>query len=68
MTQTQSKVCKEELGISLIKSIEKIYDVIIIAVPHSDILELDFNNLKKQNNIVYDVKSSIDIRLSDKRL
>lgn len=68
-TNANSKVCKEELGISLIKSIEKKYDVIIIAVPHSDILELDFNNLKKQNNsIVYDVKSSIDIRLSDKRL
>ena len=68
-TNANPKVCKEELGISLIKSIEKKYDVIIIAVPHSDILELDFNNLKKQNNsIVYDVKSSIDIRLSDKRL
>ncbi len=63
------RICKEELGISLINKIDKKYDIILLAVPHSDILKLDFNNLKKnENSIIYDVKSSLDHSISDKRL
>ena len=35
------------------------YDAIIFAVPHHQLLQLDFTTLRKTTSIVYDVKSSL---------
>lgn len=44
------------------------YDAIIIAVCHSEFLELDINKLKNDQAVVYDIKACLDRDLVDARL
>ena len=47
-------------GVKLIEDL-KLYDAIIIAVPHENILKLNMELLKKKNNsIIFDVKGAFD--------
>ena len=48
---------KNTYGIELISEIEpKYYDGIIIAVNHKEFMHIDYNSLKKNNTVIYDVK------------
>ena len=44
------------------------FDILILAVGHNQFINLDFKKLRKQNSIIYDLKSvlpksSVDARL-----
>lgn len=43
------------------------FDAIILGVAHNEFLKIDFENLKKENSIIYDVKGVIS-ELADSRL
>lgn len=60
---------KIEYGISLIKSITKSYDAVILAVSHKEFLHLDFTKIcRNQNSILFDLKSFLDPSIVDARL
>ena len=59
---------RKEYDIEIVSKIDK-YDVIILAVSHSEFLSLDINKLKKESNsVVFDIKSVLDRNLVDGRL
>ncbi len=59
---------KRTLGIKLITEIEKkYYDGIIIAVNHDEFKQIDYNSLKKNNTVIYDVKGVLG-KLADRCL
>jgi UDP-N-acetyl-D-glucosamine/UDP-N-acetyl-D-galactosamine dehydrogenase len=59
---------KNEYGIDVIKSPSRKYDAIILAVAHSVFLKLDWNALKGDKTVVYDVKGVLDRSLITDRL
>ena len=44
------------------------FDAIILTVAHNEFRELDFNYLRKDNSILYDVKNILDESIKDKTL
>ena len=61
----------KDLGINVIKEIDykQKYELIILAVSHSEFLDLDINKLKKNNkSFVYDVKGFLRDDFIDERL
>ncbi len=44
------------------------FDGIVLAVSHSEFQDLNFNEIKKDKSIVYDVKNFLDSKLVDKSL
>ncbi len=61
---------KHEYGVETINELipGKKYDVILLAVAHKEFLALDYNDLKKENAVVFDVKAILDRGLVDSRL
>jgi UDP-N-acetyl-D-galactosamine dehydrogenase len=59
---------KHEYGIELIDKPNGIYNAIILAVSHQPFLKLDFDALRNQNTIIYDVKGFLDPNIITKRL
>ena len=55
---------KKELGFDLLEELEnEVYDAVILAVPHSQIMELGYEfilRLCKSNYVIYDLKSMLD--------
>ncbi len=60
---------KREYGIDLVNSIaNKKYSSIIVSVSHQEFLELDLNDLKEPNGVIFDTKSFLDRNEVDGRL
>lgn len=60
---------EEEYGIRLIDRIQKQYDAVVLAVSHSEFLELDYKALKNgHNTIIFDTKSFLNRNIVDGRL
>jgi UDP-N-acetyl-D-galactosamine dehydrogenase len=61
---------KHEYGIDLLAEFEegKKYDSIILAVSHNEFMQIEFNNLKKDNGIIFDTKACLNRSLVDARL
>jgi UDP-N-acetyl-D-galactosamine dehydrogenase len=60
---------KHEYGLPLLSTLkEKKFDAIILTVAHEEFLELDLDNLRKDNSIVYDVKGVLEKNSVDGRL
>lgn len=62
---------KNEYGIDIVNSISELehtFDSILLAVSHSSFRLLDFQNLKKENAIIYDIKGFLDSSIVDYRL
>lgn len=59
---------KKEYGVDLIEKLEGPYDAIVLAVSHKEFASIDFNAIKKENTVIYDVKSFLPDELIDKRL
>jgi len=57
-----------EFGINLLDKIDKNYELIVLAVSHENFLSLDFKKLKKQDSIIFDIKSVLDKSIVDSRL
>lgn len=49
---------KDELGVDVVEKIpNKKYDVVVLAVPHENYLDINYNDYLSENGFVYDVKS-----------
>lgn len=60
---------KETYGIDLNPAFQPPYDAIILAVAHSEFLQLDYAGLKNDSNtVVFDTKAFLDRRIVDSRL
>lgn len=60
---------KEEYGLTLVDSISKQYDAILVAVAHNEFLTIDYNALKNGHDaVVFDAKAILDRSLVDGRL
>lgn len=59
---------QEEYGITLVEKLAEKYNVIVLAVSHSEFEGLDFVNLKNGSGVVYDVKSFLNKGIIDGRL
>lgn len=64
------KEVQHEYNIDLLESLEgsKKYDSIIVAVSHSEFLEIDIQKFTKENNVIFDTKAFLDRELVDARL
>ena len=64
-----SKLVKKEYGFNCIKSINtKKYNLIIIAVKHTEFLTINFNKIVKNKSVIFDLKGMLDKDLTDARL
>jgi UDP-N-acetyl-D-galactosamine dehydrogenase len=60
---------KKELGINLISELDLLeYDSIILAVSHSQFKDLDFEAAKKNDCVIFDVKSFLPREIVNSRL
>ena len=64
------KEVEEEYGVSILQKIEvdQKFDAIILAVAHNEFHNLDLKKLRKENSIIYDIKSFYNIDVVDFRL
>ncbi|WP_420316828.1 nucleotide sugar dehydrogenase [Ekhidna sp.] len=58
----------EEHGIQLKESAAGTYDAVILAVSHTEFLEMNWKAIRKKTTIIYDVKSVLPKELVDGRL
>lgn len=62
---------QREYGINTVNSISysNPYDAIILAVPHNQFKQLDYNKLKRENrSVIYDIKGALAANIADGRL
>jgi len=60
---------KEVYGINLIEELDlSHYQAIILSVAHTEFEQIDFNNLKKKDLVIFDTKAVIDLENTDARL
>jgi UDP-N-acetyl-D-glucosamine/UDP-N-acetyl-D-galactosamine dehydrogenase len=63
-----SEEVKEEYGITLIETINKKYDSIVIAVAHTEFEGFDFLSFMKEKGVLFDVKGILPAKRADGRL
>lgn len=64
-----SSEVKKELELDIIESVNmNDYDAVILAVSHDEFVELDYNQVRKNNGVIFDVKSFLPRELVDARL
>ncbi len=66
--QADKKQVSEEYNIELEDTMTGLYDAIILAVSHTEFLELNWKDLRKSTAVIYDVKSILPKELVDGRL
>lgn len=59
---------KEEYGITLLDTLEDKYDGILLAVSHDEYKELNLENFKNANAVIFDIKGIYDKNTVDARL
>lgn len=61
---------KNSYGIDILSSLDSLrnYQAVILAVSHNEFFELDFENVKKSNGVVYDTKACLNREFVDGRL
>ncbi len=60
---------KQEYGLSSVKEVpKKKFDAVVLAVAHNEFKNLNFDSLKNEKAIVYDVKNVLSKELKDKTL
>lgn len=65
-----SEIVKKEFNIDIAADVSnaKQYDMIILAVAHQQFAHLDFEKIKKENSVIYDIKAFLDRNIIDARL
>lgn len=58
--QADAEEVKHEYGLTLVEKPNKKYHAIVLAVSHSEFLELDLQPISHPNAVVYDVKGVLD--------
>lgn len=66
--QADAAEVKHEYGLSLINKLDKKYNAIVLAVSHDEFKSLDWNKIKGEKTVVYDVKGYLDKSLVTARL
>ncbi len=66
--QADVKQVKEEYGLQLTEEIGADYDSVILAVSHNEFKKLDWQEIRKNTSVIYDVKSFLPKDLIDGRL
>ncbi|HZY83024.1 MAG TPA: nucleotide sugar dehydrogenase [Cyclobacteriaceae bacterium] len=64
----ESDEVKEEYGLQLIRSLNKKYHAIILAVNHQEFKSINWKEIRVENAVVYDVKGSLDRSIVTARL
>lgn len=60
---------QHEYGVDIVNKLpSKKYSAVVLAVAHSDFLELDLATITQQNSVIFDVKAVLDTKLVDGRL
>lgn len=59
---------EHEYGLTMLESLTKKYDAIILTVSHKEFMELDWKKITHENSVVYDVKGFLDKSLITARL
>lgn len=61
---------REEYSVSLLPAIEsdKVYDAVVLVVAHNDFLNINFETIKANHSVIYDVKSFLPRDIVDGRL
>lgn len=59
---------EDEYGLNLLRSIEREYDAVILAVAHKEFESLDWESIRTKTAVIYDVKSILPKKLADGRL
>src|SRR5690606_22625277 len=61
---------KSEYGVDILSSLQngKTYDGVVLAVSHSEFLEMDLASFRNPKSVVFDIKASLDRSLVDARL
>ncbi|MCU0391599.1 MAG: nucleotide sugar dehydrogenase [Thermoflexibacter sp.] len=59
---------RHEYDLELCQKIDKKYDAIVLAVSHKEFKFLDFNALRHEKTIIYDIKSFLDKEIVTARL
>ena len=60
---------KNEYELESVKELpKKKFDAILLAVGHNEFKEIDFQSVKKENAIIYDVKNILSEKIKDKSL
>ena len=58
--QADGEEVKHEYGLSLIATLSKKYHAIVLAVNHDEFSKLNWNAIRQENTVVFDVKGSLD--------
>jgi UDP-N-acetyl-D-galactosamine dehydrogenase len=58
--QADAQEVNHEYGFSLITSLTKKYHAIVLAVSHSEFAQLDWNKIRMEKTVIYDVKGILD--------
>ncbi|MBS1486813.1 MAG: nucleotide sugar dehydrogenase [Bacteroidetes bacterium] len=66
--QADAEEVKHEYNLALVKTLDKKYHGIVLAVSHREFASLDWNALKEPHAVVYDVKGFLDRTLITARL
>lgn len=66
--QADAVQVNEEYGITLSNPQKMDYDAIILAVSHKEFLDMDWDQLRSQTSVIYDVKSILPKKYVDGRL
>ena len=64
----ESEVFNEYGLLSLKHLPENKFDALVLAVAHSQFINLDFTNLTKENSVIYDVKNVLPASIVDRKL
>jgi UDP-N-acetyl-D-galactosamine dehydrogenase len=59
---------KEEYRLDLVEKLNSTYDAIVLAVNHQEFKALDWNSLRHENTVIYDVKGGLDKNMVTARL
>lgn len=66
--QADSDEVKHEYKLNLITKLDKKYNAIVLAVSHDDFKTIDWNKIKNEKTVVYDVKGFLDKSIVTARL
>ncbi len=66
--QADNKEVEHEYGLSLVNKLSKKYHAIVLAVGHAEFKSIDWNAVKQNNTVIYDVKGFLDRDFATSRL
>jgi len=66
--QADNEEVEHEYGLSLVNKLSKKYHAIVLAVGHEEFKSLDWNVIKQESTVIYDVKGFLDRDFATTRL